>query len=224
MQEGIGRNGYRLLAAVFYGLGVLGLATTAFAFVQGHQGIYDALGFVLTALALTAVTTLVLVILARPQSAPVSFTRTESAPAPVAPPPLPPATPQNVQHVEFDEAIPSTGPPTVVAVRTPAVLPPNRNLAMDTKGWPSRRGPSGITRREMMEQLRGRAPEPEPEGEGPLVTARVPTILAKPAKGEEHPPGATRGQCGGCQAILLAPTTRPVNIRCPRCDKVTLIP
>lgn len=266
MQEGIGRNGYRLLGSVFFAIGLVGLAITWYAFNQVKQdaSLYDWLGFGLTTIALVALYAVMLVLLARsqaaaqPNQATVSFrpNRPEatvpSAGVAPAPPLLPEAQPDNDPNVEFDDAVPvTTGPETLVPIpplpRQAPILPPNRNLGMDTKGWPQRRGPSGITRREMMEQLRagqsqtlspGRPnvsvmeipPEAEmdvPASPAPVAFSRngsVPTILAKPATASlARNDGTSKGKCGGCGTMLLAPSQRPVNIKCPRCDKVTLI-
>lgn len=272
MQEGIGRTGFRLLASVFFGIGVLGLATTFYAFNQAKHdaGIYDWLGFALTGVAIVAVYVLVFVVLAG-KSVATTFTRTSPEPQPNVAvvsmkPALPEAAPDNNPNIEFDDAVPAmdadpTGPSTVVAAgrdapqrraperrdieplpRQAPVLPPNRNLGRDTHGWPERKGPSGITRRQMMEQMRAgtslvsvdeeaeeAAPAPtNPSPRMPSFTpngaaaTRAPTILAKPATGEARP-GTTKGKCGGCGALLLAPAQRPVNLKCPRCDKVTLL-
>lgn len=37
------------------------------------------------------------------------------------------------------------------------------------------------------------------------------------------PPDKTRGACGRCGTILLAPKERPIKIRCPVCSKTTLL-
>jgi hypothetical protein len=56
----------------------------------------------------------------------------------------------------------------------------------------------------------------------------VPTVLAKPAAPDKQDPdwmpeGMTRGMCSKCKTVLLAPQQRPINLRCPRCDKITLL-
>lgn len=314
MQEGIGRGGYRVLTLVFFMLGALGLASSLYAFnlakadgATAAPGLYDWLGFALTAIALVSLGILALIVLGK--GAPTaSKVRTlqpvpddwESAPAPglrtttngkrspVGVDPsrplvqgLPPAAPDNDPGLEFDDVAPAlaTGPGTIVSssgariARTPAaptpppaprtppvarvplpdvprqapVLPPNRNIGLDTKGWPARHGPSGITRREMIEGRRANGSallmtsdgeavdvqEPTPAPTPPTAGRRtpsfkpVPTIVAKTAPATDdadwQKPGTSRGKCGGCGTILLAPQQRPVNIRCPRCDKVTLV-
>jgi hypothetical protein len=35
--------------------------------------------------------------------------------------------------------------------------------------------------------------------------------------------GKTRGRCGGCNTILVAPAARPIRLRCPTCGKVAWI-
>lgn len=289
MQEGIGRSGYRLVASVFFGIGALGLATTFYAFnrVNGNAGLYDWLGFALTAIALVAIYVLGLVVLGNrtPSAGARGGNATTMQPIDGAAPrpmvmgntlsTIPTASPQNNPNFEFDDAQPAmdvdpttTGPRTVVddgyptrrappapreiepLPRQTPILPPNRNIGKDAKGWPERRGPSGITRRQMMEQLEadrtGNAPglvlhvddEGGVTGEGEMApvkfaggrvpvefarAAKAPTVMAKPATAAEPKPGTTRGKCGGCGAMLLAPAQRPVNLKCPRCDKVTLL-
>ena len=231
MQEGIGRGGYRLLGWVFFALGLLGLVTTWSAFnqIKNDAGLYDWLGFGLSTLAMGCLFTLLLVVLAKPSEAKVTFTPTPPSFRPAAPTaanaplPVPEPEPENDPNIEFNDAIPVTGPETIVPIPRPApVVQPNRNLGMDTKGWPQRKGPSGITRREMMERLRAEEPPLVTNGSS-SKTALVPTILAKPASEAPRNDGTSKGKCGGCGALLLAPSQRPVNIKCPRCDKVTLI-
>lgn len=56
----------------------------------------------------------------------------------------------------------------------------------------------------------------------PVTALPVPTRTAKVAGGPV-PPGMSRGSCGSCGTALWAPKTRPLNLRCPECDKLTLL-
>jgi hypothetical protein len=243
MQEGIGRGGYRVLATVFVGLGLLGLFTSFYAFKSGDArgGFFDWLGIGLSLAALACLYGLVLIGMQRP-----------------APPPRPAATglPQVFEvHVEED----AVGPETAVPAEPPAprvTLPPNRNIGMDTKGWPQRHGPSGMTRGEWRAQ-QGQPPQAQHAQQSPRVTpvsrapyARgpasslaalepeapppsqlddpgVPVVIARIGEPGDNPAwspkGMARGRCSGCGSLLLAPPDRPIRLRCPKCSKEQLL-
>lgn len=223
MQEGIGRSGYRVIALVFFGLGVLGLATSTYA-VQ-PEGVFGWLGFVLTAAAVVALLVLSLVVLAARPAAPAA----RPAPAGVVEPepgllptPMPAADPQADLGVEYDDFdvepvdLPagtqlSTVPPE--QPRAPAVVPPRKPQG-DTKGWPKRKDPTGVTRGEM--RKRERQPEFESPREPPLVMART----AASAEATGIPDNVSLGKCGNCGVLLLAPKRRPIRLQCPRCERV----
>lgn len=59
-----------------------------------------------------------------------------------------------------------------------------------------------------------------PQAEAP----RVPRVVAQrwtPRMGDATPAGTTRGRCSQCQAIVVAPTARPIDLACPVCENVT---
>jgi len=284
MQDGIGRGGYRLLSSVFVGIGVLGIATTLVAFEQAGspRGLFDWLGFALTFVALAALYALTLVILWRPAAVEPVSTATPIAGAP-------PAAPTRNLNFEFadlpedlEDGTDSTGPEVAVpmpAARplpapSPPVVQPNRNLERDTKGWPRRQPPSGLTlgerrtlERKAAEMLAtgeeeatieftgpraAAAPspttrptfrpaptfrtEPRPAGRQEMAIraapsgsprSAIPTAIARVAAPNDDPswspPGTTKGQCSGCGVLLYAGAERPLNLRCPKCGKVTLL-
>lgn len=268
MQDGIGRGGYRLLATVFLGIGVLGLVTTLYAFqaASSPRGLFDWLGFGLSFVALVALFALTLRILWKPGAEPAPV----AAPQPAGAPPLAPSS----RPIEFEFNEPETGPEVAIPIAPapPAqpMGPPNRNLTRDTKGWPRRQPPSGLTmgeRRELqaeaVELLAGpqalkspaRAgiefetppprprkapaggypggvefkpiPTPPPRAKEMAIRVDVPTAIARVAgpndDPEWNPPGTTRGRCSGCSTMLYAPQERPIHLRCPKCEKLTLL-
>lgn len=225
MQEGIGRSGYRVLALVFFGLAVLGLAI---AFIQADPaGLFDWLGLALVAIACSALLGLSLVVLSvgpQGRSPPVDAVPNVSLvePLPVT------SDPDADLGIEYDdvdlvtddeasEPIPlSTAPP--IQPRAPVVVPPRKPQG-DTKGWPQRRDPTGITRGEMLKQQRAPPPPPAPRREGrepPLVMART----AASAEASGIPDNTTLGKCGNCNVLLLAPKRRPIRLQCPRCERI----
>ncbi|MEA3189491.1 MAG: hypothetical protein QOD77_73 [Thermoplasmata archaeon] len=262
MQEGIGRGGYRLLATVFAAIGVLGLVVTLYAFGKAStdgnpRTLFDWLGFGLSFVGLVAVYGLLLVVLARRDGA-AAAVRAAEPPQPAGAPPLPVGRPLSFEFepkaggdeehaiaVEEDvEEAPARGDPRPAIQRLPPVLPPNRNMQVDAKGWPQRKGPSGVTRGEQLAQRRGEtivplartddggvvmvpspAPASSPRAAAMVVRKEPAAVLAKvaPPGGDPDftPDGMARGKCGGCETILLAPQERPIHLRCPKCGKVT---
>lgn len=222
MQEGIGRSGYRVIALVFFGLGALGLATTLLTF--GAAQWFEWLGYGLVAIALLALLVLSLQVLAvRAAAAPVDRPVVEAAPS------LLPAAPENPdpsrdlgvdysgdaepQPVAEEEMLPvSYTPPE--QPRAPIVVPPRKPQG-DTKGWPKRREPTGVTRGEMIKRKREQ-PEFEAGREPPLVMART----AASAEATGIPDNVSLGKCGNCGVLLLAPKRRPIRLQCPRCERV----
>ncbi len=232
LQEGIGRGGYRWLASVFVALGVLGLLTTLYAFKGGsgqeRGGFFDWLGFGLTMVALALLYGMVLLIL---------LSRAVRSPQAPAAPTFTPTPRQMDFEVKIEDADDGGdhGPEVAIPMqfaKPQVTLPPNRNVGRDTKGWPERHGPSGITRGQLKE-MEGtpspRAPRSisksaaallEPVPSVPVVIARVGDVKDDP---DWTPQGMARGKCGGCGAILLAPPERPIRLRCPKCDKETML-
>ena len=211
MQEDIGRGGYRTIAIVFLLVGLLGLA--AFAYGNGAGGTAAfALGFGLTVVALGALFAIALRGLAGgPQRS-------------AGPTGLAPQRHLDVDYLDAEDAPEPSEP------RTPVPVQPNRNLTKDTKGWPQRKGPTGVTRGEARKAAEGPAIPIEFKATAarvvPMDSARAPaeppTVLAREvARNSKTPDGMAKGQCGTCDAILLAPKVRPLKLRCPKCQKVT---
>lgn len=213
MQEGIGRSGYRVIASVFVGLGLLGLAT-AVATVE-PSSLLEWLSFGLLGAALLALAILCFIVLALRPAGP----RSETVAAPVHQEPV--ADPTADLGVEYtDEPVPETElvpidttPPE--PQRLPPYIPPRRAPEQPTGHWPARKGPSGLTRGEALKQKREQ-PQFEAVREPPLVMART----AASAEATGIPDNVSLGKCGNCQVLLLAPKKRPIRLQCPRCERV----
>lgn len=249
MQEGIGRTGYRLLVTLGVGLGVLGLLTTVYALRSDlpRGSFFDWLGICLNLFGLASLYGCTLWMLRRGRQAQSANATAAMVPA-GAPVFTPQSTPPRQVDFEFkveakdDEPESDDGDAVAVPMREggrPAarqapkvVLPPNRNVGRDTKGWPQRSGPTGVTRGEWRSQQTG-APSPraprsvsgsasmlEPDPGVPIIIARIGDPKDDP---DWTPQGMARGKCGGCNAILLAPPERPIRLRCPKCEKETLL-
>lgn len=56
---------------------------------------------------------------------------------------------------------------------------------------------------------------------------QIPEFQAELADPMQHPamlpPNTVRGKCGQCDTLLLAPTQRPIKLRCPSCTRATLL-
>jgi hypothetical protein len=221
MQEGIGRSGYRVIALVFFGLGVLGLATSLYDDQPSGLGW---LGFFLTAIATLALLVLSLTVLATrvpPSSVVVPAGVLE--PQPDLMPTTAAADPGADLGVEYDDfdvqpiqlgeaSTRSTAPPE--QPRAPIVVPPRKPQG-DTKGWPQRRDPTGMTRGDLRKQKEQPQFEP-PTRDPPLVMART----AASAEATGIPDNVSLGKCGNCGVLLLAPRRRPIRLQCPRCERV----
>jgi hypothetical protein len=233
MNEGIGRGGYRVLAGVFLAVGGLGLASLIFAKVRDSNPAL-VLGIALVALALAVLFVLSLRALMRGVGA---------SAGPASPRPLDIDLPgrslgANVIELGDDElASAVAGDGAASTSREPIPVQPNRNLGADTKGWPSRKGPSGVTRGEARARETGKPtqfqvvlpPRREPGAVAiPKTSLRAPTepptVLAREvSRNAKAPEGMAKGACGTCGATLLAPQVRPLKLRCPSCQKVTLL-
>jgi hypothetical protein len=227
--DGIGRGGYRLLALVFFGIGALGLAIAAIAL--SPSGFFDWLGLAMGGLALATLCGLVLAALGRMGGSPAY-----AAPIPAGAPLVEPValeTPEPPMDVDpsadlgfeypeaSDDAMP--GPPRIQPPPVPIVQP--RRTPTDTKGWPGRTTPSGMTRRELAERNAPMAPPgPTFESDAPKPTRReAPVIMARTVASAEAtgiPEGTGVGKCGNCGVLLLAPKKRPIRLQCPRCERV----
>ncbi|MEA3203126.1 MAG: hypothetical protein QOI63_799 [Thermoplasmata archaeon] len=66
---------------------------------------------------------------------------------------------------------------------------------------------------------------PKPRAVRPAVVRaeKVPLVVASLAGKGAPPVDLARGKCSGCDSLLWAPKTRPINLRCPNCDKITLL-
>jgi hypothetical protein len=221
MQEGIGRSGYRVIALVFFGLGVLGLFTTYATFRAA--GLYEWLGYALVVASLVTLLLLSLQVLSvRPATASAPGTIEPEPglmPAPMASDPTADlgvdysgdAEPQPMAE---EEMLPvSYAPPE--QPRAPPYVPPRRVDQVDTKGWPKRREPSGMTRGEL-KKSKQEQPEFEAGREAPLFMART----AASAEASGIPDNVSLGKCGNCGVLLLAPKRRPIRLQCPRCERV----
>lgn len=240
MQEGIGRGGYRLLALVFTGLGGLGIIATLVAFEEADlTQFFRWLGFALTTFAIFSMLVVVLVILSPPRASRGRTADSEPSPDPVTldesqlPEALGATTDpgvefQDAEPVPVPEPVVRGPPPRAQPAPPPFVHPPTR--PKDTKGWPARKGATGMTRREAAEAAsapqQGLPPAPpaDPEHESlrgkgrepPLIVAR--TTASADAAG--LPDNLSVGKCGNCGALLMAPKKRPIRLQCPRCERV----
>lgn len=216
MQEGIGRGGYRTFAIVFLLLGLLGLAALTYSSVGNGGAPAYALGIALGAVALGVLFAIALRGLG---------TLPERASSPAG---LAPQRHLDVEYLDAEDAAEGTEEPG--EPKPPVPVQPNRNLERDTKGWPKRKGPSGVTRGEARKATQGPAIPIEFKSTAarvvPMESARAPleppTVLAREvARNSKTPEGMAKGQCGTCDTILLAPKVRPIKLRCPKCQKVT---
>ncbi|MEK6985438.1 MAG: hypothetical protein AABX89_03525 [Candidatus Thermoplasmatota archaeon] len=218
MQEGIGRGGYRILAIVFLVVGLLGIAAFAVAYTRNSAaafalgcGLVGAALIVLFAIALRGVS---------------GRTASSNAPAPGPAGAPRPVRDLNVEYLDAEADAESEPEPPARRARGAVPAPPNRNLTQDTKGWPSRKGPTGVTRGEAR---KGPVEFASVEAVAvPRASLRAPseppTVLAREvARNAKTPEGMAKGACGTCNAILLAPKVRPLKLRCPACQKVTLV-
>lgn len=223
MQEGIGRSGYRLIALVFAGLGALGLASLYIALPPTAW--YQWLGYGLVIVALVALLILAIRVLSiRPQAAvraPAGIVEPEPGLLPTPVPTADPAADLGVEYDDFDVqpvAIGETSAAVAMAPpeqpRAPIVVPPRKPQG-DTKGWPKRPEPSGVTRGELRKREKEQ-PAFESPREPPLVMART----AASAEATGIPDNVSLGKCGNCGVLLLAPKRRPIRLQCPRCERV----
>lgn len=237
MQEGIGRGGYRALAAVATTLGALGLLIAAVSL--DPAGFFEWLGLGLAFACLAALLGLVVAALGLPPAAPRPGS---SAGAPSGgvvelATPEPPANPDPSADVGFEYGDASGEPPTLAqaplsdqapAGPPPRIQPPPTPIVqprrvLDSKGWPDVQ-PAGVTRRQLHERNLPRDPGPDIEVEGPAAPTRLPPVVmartVASAEASGIPEGASVGKCSNCQVLLLAPKKRPLRLQCPRCERV----
>ena len=249
MQEGIGRDGYRMLTVVFGLLTAIGLGVAGYAF-SPHWDLLNGIALSLCIIGAGMLVSINLIMLnknlvpsARAAAAAAAGPVTVAAPVkPALPPaadidyefsdptPAASAAPESlVLPAAFDgkeDGDATIGPETVVD------LEPREAGPKDPKAWPERRGKSGVTRRELAERYTRNSPAVreillDQARSSTLSLTEVPMVVAKTASPEDSPDwtpeGMTRGKCGGCGTVLLAPAERPMKLRCPQCDKVTLL-
>ncbi|HUR63824.1 MAG TPA: hypothetical protein VM241_05010 [Candidatus Thermoplasmatota archaeon] len=97
--------------------------------------------------------------------------------------------------------------------------------------------PSGQTLGEKRDAARKAKARPPPEDmeftvvPAPARAARpavassekIPLAVARVAGKGPVPADLARGKCSGCGTLLWAPKARPLSLRCPQCDKMTLL-
>ena len=130
-------------------------------------------------------------------------------------------------------APPLSGPEVSIPVTVPAGRGPRIPIGMpappvelsDPTAWPQARGrKSGVTRGEILameaeEEMKilAQTPRTKPESAVPVVMAKILYPQSKIAE------DWGKGRCGGCGTQLMAPKLRPVELRCPHCDRITLL-
>lgn len=127
---------------------------------------------------------------------------------------------------------PKPAPPARYSQRMP-VIPQEEQEADEPVQRARRLVPSGQTLGEKREAAKKAKAAPPPDEEVEFTTvpkvrvparpAKVPLVVARRAGKGAPPADLARGKCSGCGTLLWAPKTRPMSLRCPECDKVTLL-
>lgn len=248
MDDGIGRTGYRLLAFLFTAIGFLGLGALWVGVQSGPQ-VITAAGFAMAGLAYLTLWGLTTVTPNTPRAGRSRKARRKpSRRRDQGPEPRPES---DVPDFEFDDVRPAApaAPEEMVLpgafgepdrpgpqAAASATAPPQGPLAFqerDPAAWPGakdRGGQSTWTAEKKAKQAaRQRAERKgDPSRFADKYTRNTPVvrdILHKPKteKRPVPPDGKTRGQCGQCGTVLLAPAKRPLRLKCPGCSKVTLL-
>lgn len=255
LQDGIGRGGYRVLAFVFFAVGALGLAMAAIALSPAGffewLGLALAAVAIATLTGLILATLGPMAFAASPaRPAPSGAPDSGVVPLPTPEPPVDadPSADLGFEYPEVEPLAPAEEQAALAPVYAPAAPPkPTRPLATppamarpqqrsappsgkanpgDGSGWPERRGPSGVTRRQAAERAAPREPPgPDFEADGRPAGGRreAPVIMARTVASAEAtgiPDGTGVGKCGNCGVLLLAPKKRPIRLQCPRCERV----
>ncbi len=236
MMEGIGRTGYRLIAAMILLLGLLGLALATYGAKQGLWPLATA-GGVSSAVTLVVLFAMALVT-PNPARASTQAGLTEppsanawgglsregidivgSAPAGRGLQPTP-------------EARVSSNPePTRAPLRRldPAAWPNDRDDKSDwTREMEARQeAEDRASARRRRDAFTDRYTQATPQVREILMAADGPQAVKSPRPDRPVAPvadeGRSRGKCGGCGTILLAPKRRPIRLRCPTCQRVTTL-
>lgn len=235
--NGIGRAGYRLLAVVFFAVGLGGLALAWTAARTDVAGVFTAVGL---ATAGAAHALLLLTFFATTVDPQEQAAVKEEPPAPAAPRP---SRPVPELHFEYEDPQPAAsaapehmvlpkafqeGPPTPGGEE--ALVAFEAAPRAEARPAPRQAAPATPAKREPREELRERYTrntptlrrvlEEEKQPEAPVVRAeRCPEEFDP----DWIPDGKTRGRCGGCSTTVLAPTARPVRLKCPQCGRITLL-
>lgn len=195
MDDGIGRSGVRLMALIFLAIGALGVLV----FWNSNT---DVLKW--TAVAVILGSALLLVGLV--------FASTKKSIVPVAPEPAP------VVSTPAPRPVPKPAPKAPVA----KFVEPAPAKASNGMNWEAPDEPDARAhlreRYTQNTQLVKDILNPHAKAE------HVPRVVAQrwtPRMGDATPVGTTRGRCGQCQSIVVAPTARPLDLACPVCENVT---
>ncbi len=258
MQQGIGRAGYRLLAVVFFllGLGGLGMVWTAIAVDVSTA--FQLTGLVTSAFAQMCVLVIMFILSRMPSeqmelesmeapaetvpAAPAPAAPAPAAPAPAAPAPVAPAPVASMssEPVEFEytdvESVPRAAPTEMIV--PPAfqkeVIPVEHEIHpvthAPTPPAPTPPAPPAPEpRAQVTEEDRRRALRDKYTQNTPMMRemVEVPEVRAQRAPPDVNedwmPDGKMRGKCSKCSTIILAPTKRPIKLRCPVCGNTSLL-
>lgn len=213
MDDGIGRSGVRLVALVFMLIGALGVLV----FVNANTDVLERTGMGAIALALVALTIMIF-----------SLTGKSAAPKPA---PQPKETWTNVPESDINIELPAPAPKAAPAAEPMIdMVEPAPPQAAPQASHPMPRPAVSppLDEPENRAHLRERYTQNTQLVKDILdphaPAQKVPKLKARrwsPRMGDATPAGTTRGRCGQCQSIILAPTARPIDLSCPVCEKVT---
>ncbi len=273
MDDGIGRTGHRIIAAIFVLLGLLGVGLVWFAIDRNVAYLWG-LGLLFATVGILV--QYIFAVLAT-QDDGGSSSSSRSRPAPMAPPASAGSTSDPEWGFDFDvpqdpapgqrthapEPEPRPTPRPAPEPQRPPEQPASAAEAKvsfqvrDPRAWPGQGNPAPSSPRNKLDEKfpkrhPGRTgggtytPPPPSEDRREKLTDKYtqntptvrsilqekarspdPQIPARPTGGPTNlpppPPGKSRGTCGQCGTILLAPTQRPIKIKCPVCAKTTVL-